>query len=162
MEEWAISKTIGKCFGTDRIIQPGEEYFAALAETGQELQRQDFSAEYWNEKHPAVYCFWKTKMPQPDQKKKIFIDDDMLFSFFERLSSETDAERLSFRFVLTLILMRKRKLKYDSTRNENGGEIWRLRITGTDRYADVVNPHLQESQIEQLSTQISQILQADL
>jgi hypothetical protein len=162
MEDWAISKTIGKCFGTDRNIQPGEEYFAALVETEQGLQRRDFCSDYWNEKHPAVYCFWKTKMPPPDQKKKIFIDDDMLFSFFERLSSETDKERISFRFVLTLILMRKRRLKYDSTRDENGTEMWRLRITGTDHYVDVVNPHLGEGQIEQLSTQISQILQADL
>jgi hypothetical protein len=92
----------------------------------------------------------------------VFVDDDMLMSFFERLSTETEQERVDFRFVLTLVLMRKRKLKYDSTRNENGREIWRLRITGGDQYVDVVNPHLDEGQIEQLSTQVSQILQADL
>lgn len=162
MEEWTISKSVGKCFGTGKTIEPGEEYFAALVETEQGLARQDFCSEYWNEKKPDVYCFWKTKMPQPDQKKKIFVDDNMLFSFFDRLSSETDNERLSFRFVLTLILMRKRKLKYDSTRNENGREIWHLRITGSDQYVDVVNPNLDQTRIEQLSGQLSQILQADL
>ena len=162
MEEWTISKSVGKCSGTGKVIEPEEEYFAALVETEQGLVRQDFSAQFWNDSKPAVYCFWKTKMPRPDQKKKIFVDDDMLVSFFERLAAETDMERLSFRFVLTLILMRKRKLKYDSTRSEDGREYWRLRITGTDQYVDVLNPHLDQSQIEQLSGQLSQILQADL
>jgi hypothetical protein len=162
MDEWPISKSLGKCFGTSGQILPEEEYFAALVETEQGLQRRDFSSEYWNEKHPAVYCFWKTKMPLADQKKKVFVDDDMLMSFFERLSTETEQERVDFRFVLMLVLMRKRKLKYDSTRNENGREIWRLRITGSDQFVDVVNPHLDEGRIEQLSAQVSQILQADL
>ncbi len=162
MEEWTISKSVGKCAGTGKVIEPGEDYFATLVETGQGLVRQDYSAQYWNESKPAVYCFWKTKMPQSDQKKKIFVDDDMLFSFFERLATETDMERLKFRFVLTLILMRKRKLKYDSTRSEDGREYWHLRLTGTEQYVDVLNPQLDQSQIEQLSGQLSQILQADL
>ena len=162
MEEWTISKTVGKCSGTDRNIEPGEEYFAALVETAEGLQRRDFCSEYWNEKRPEVYCFWKTRMQQPDQKKKLFVDDDMLISFFDRLATETDIERLSFRFVLMLILMRKRKLKYDSTRSENGQEIWHLRLTGTEQYVDVVNPNLDQSRIEQLSGQLGQILQADL
>ena len=61
-----------------------------------------------------------------------------------------------------LILMRKRKLKYDSTETEDGNEIWKLRVVGTKDFASVVNPHLQEEQIEQLSGQLGEILQADL
>ena len=45
---------------------------------------------------------------------------------------------------------------------ENDKEIWHLRVVGEDRFVDVVNPHLQEAQIEQLSSQISLILQVDL
>ena len=86
----------------------------------------------------------------------------MLVSFFDRLAEETEAEKINFRFVLMLILMRKRKLKYESSRTEEGREVWTLRVTGEDRTVQVVNPHLAEDQIEQLSSQMGQILQVEL
>jgi len=53
-------------------------------------------------------------------------------------------------------------LKYDSSEVEDGKEIWRLRITGDKEIVTVTNPHLDEAQIEQLSSQIGEILQTDL
>jgi len=162
MEEWEINKPLGQCCGTSRKIEFGEEYFAALVETPQGLQRQDFCADYWEKEKPNVYCHWKTRLPRPDDKKQKFIDDEMLMSFFEKLGQETEQEKINFRFVLMLVLMRKRRLKYDSLRNEGGREIWRLKAAGEDRFVDVENPNLDESRIEQLSSQVGQILQTDL
>ncbi|MHC4757902.1 MAG: hypothetical protein ACYTE8_04530 [Planctomycetota bacterium] len=162
MEEWEISKPLGQCSGTEKDIGPGDEYIGALVETGEGLQRRDFCIDYWQAQQPDVYCHWRSKMPLPDQKKQIFVDDEMLMAFFERLEKETDPEKLNFRFVLTLVLMRKRKLKYDSTRLEADNEIWRLKITGTGDYAEVLNPRIDDEQIEQLSSQIGQILHTQL
>lgn len=162
MEEWPISKSLGQCYGTGKTIEPGQEYFAALVETQDGLQRRDFCLDYWEQNSPAVFCFWKTRRPRPDEKKQVFVDDDMLWTFFERLAEETEQERVEFRFVLALILMRKRKLKYDSSRSEDGNEIWRLRVVGVNDFVDVVNPHLDQEQVEQLSSQLGQILQTDL
>ena len=162
MSEWEVDKPLGQCYGTGRKIEYGEEYFGALVETDEGLQRRDFCADYWEEEKPDVFCYWKTRLPQPNQKKQIFVDDEMLLAFFERLGKETEQEKVNFRFVLALILMRKRRLKYDATRVEDAKEIWRLRITGEKQSIEVINPHLDEEQIEQLSSQIGQILQADL
>jgi hypothetical protein len=162
MEEWEIEKSLGQCCGTGKEIGYGEEYFAALIETEEGLQRRDFCADYWHEKELQVYCYWKTKRPHPDQKKHIFVDDEMLMAFFERLAEETEQEKINFRFVLALVLMRKRRLKYDSSKTEDGKEVWRLRITGEKEFVEVNNPHLDDEQIEQLSSQLGQILQADL
>jgi len=163
MDEWEIEKPLGQCWGTGKKIQYGEEYFAALVEAEEGLQRRDFCADYWQDKKPDVFCYWKTKLPHPDQKKQIFIDDEMLTAFFDRLEQETEEEKINFRFVLALILMRKRRLKYDSSKIENGGEIWRLRIVGGDKqFVEVTNPNLNEEQIEELSSQLSQILQVEL
>ncbi len=162
MDEWEINKPLGQCYGTGRKIEYGEEYFGALLETGEGLQRQDFCADYWEKEKPNVFCYWKTRLPHPNQKKQIFVDDEMLLAFFERLGKETEQEKVNFRFVLALILMRKRRLKYDATRVEDGNEIWRLRIVSEKQIVEVINPHLDEEQIEQLSSQIGQILQTDL
>ncbi len=162
MDEWEINKPLGQCCGTGRKIDYGEEYFGALVETSEGLQRMDFCADYWESEKPDVFCYWRSRLPHPNQKKQIFVDDDMLLAFFERLEKETEQEKINFRFVLALILMRKRRLKYDSTRIEDAKEIWRLRITGEKQFVEVINPHLDEEQIEQLSSQIGQILQTDL
>jgi len=162
MADWEIKKTLGRCFGADRELAVGEEYFAALVQTEQGLERRDYCAAYWEASKPEVYCFWKSRIANPEQKKKLFIDDAMLLAFFDRLATETDPEKLNFRFVLTLILMRKRKLKYDSAKNEDGKEIWTMRVVGEDRFEDVVNPHLNEDQIQQLSEQMGQILQTSM
>ncbi len=162
MDEWEIDKPLGHCSGTGREIGCGEEYYAALVETEEGFQRRDFSAEYWQEEKPSVFCYWKTKLPDSDKKKRLFVDDEMLMAFFERLAEESEQEKVNFRFVLMLVLMRKRRLKYDSSRIEGDKEIWRLRIVGEQEFVEVLNPHLDEEQIEQLSSQIGQILQVDL
>ena len=165
MDDWEINKPLGQCYGSGRKIEHGEEYFGALVVAEEGLQRRDFCAEYWESEKPDVFCYWKTKLPEPGHRKQLFVDDQMLMAFFERLARETDQEKVNFRFVLTLILMRKRLLKYDESRTEDGKEIWRLRIPGdrsAEGRAEVVNPHLDEEQIEQLSSQIGEILHTDL
>ena len=162
MADWEINKPLGQCCGSGRKIESGEEYYGALVETEQGLQRRDFSSEYWEREKPPVYCFWKTKLAAPNEKKQLFVSDDMLMAFFERLAPETDPEKVNFRFVLALVLMRKRRLKYDATKTDAGREIWCLRIPGEKDPVDVVNPHLAEEQVETLTSQVGQILQADL
>lgn len=163
MDEWIIDKPLGQCYGSGRKIGNNEEYFAALVETQEGLQRRDFCADYWRAEKPEVFCYWRTKLPEPGQKKQLFVDEEMLMAFFERLAGETAQEKINFRFVLALILMRKRRLKYDSSKTDGETEVWRLRVVGGDRdYVDVVNPHLDEEQIAQLQSQMGEILQVEL
>ena len=72
------------------------------------------------------------------------------------------SDKINFRFVLNLILMRKRKLKYDSSEVRDGDEVWTMKVTGQDRTVQVVNPNLNEDQISELSEQMGDILQVDL
>jgi hypothetical protein len=153
MADWEINKPIGQCAGNGRTIQYGEEYYGALVQTPEGLKRCDYCQDYWQNEKPDVFCFWKTKLPNPEQKKRIFVDDNMLMAFFERLASETEQEKINFRFVLALILMRKRFFKYDETK---------IVEDSTKEKVDVINPHLNEEQIEQLSNQLGEILQTDL
>jgi hypothetical protein len=162
MGDWEIKRPLGECSGSGKRIDSGQEYYGALVETEQGLERRDFSTEFWESAKPDVFCFWKTKLAAPGQKKTLFVDDGMLMAFFERLAMETDPDKVNFRFVLALVLMRKRRLKYDATKTVDGQEIWCLRVAGDKEIVEVVNPHLDEEQIELLSSQIGQILQMDL
>lgn len=163
MATWEIYKPLGECAATGTKIEFGDEYYGALVDSEEGLVRKDFSTAYWDKEKPQVYCYWKTRLPHPEQKKKIFVDDEMLMAFFDRLEDEDQTERINFRFVLALILMRKRRLKYEgSIQRDDGHEIWTLKVTGEKRQVEVDNPHLDEEQIEQLSEQMGQVLHADL
>lgn len=162
MADWDIHRPSGECSATGEKIDTGQDYIGALVETEAGLERRDFCTAHWEQEKPAVYCFWRSRLPDPDQKKPIFVNDEMLMAFFDRLADESDPERVNFRFVLSLILMRKRRLKYDATVIEDDQETWRLKVTGEKRYVNVRNPKLSEDEIEHLSGQIGEVLNADL
>ena len=161
-EQWEIQRSEGRCAGTERVLEPGEEYYAALVDLKDRFERRDFSCVYWEEHKPEVYSFWKTQIPMPNQKKKLFVDDGVLINFFERLADETDELKVNFRFVLTLILMRKRILKYEDSHKEEDKEIWKVRLVREKEFHDVINPRLNDEQIGQVSGELSAILQGDL
>ncbi len=161
MEQWEIQRTQGRCAGTDRVLEPGEEYYAALIDTRETFERRDYCSEYWETHHPEVFSFWKTQIPLPSEKKKLFVDDSVLINFFERLGQETEPLKIQFRFVLTLILMRKRLVKYEDSFKRDDREIWNVRLMRDKELHEVVNPNLTDEQIEQVSGELSVILQGD-
>ena len=124
IQKWDIQRTEGRCTGSERKLEPGEEFYAALIDKQSCFERADYSVEYWNEHHPEVYSFWKTTFPEANEKKRLFVDDSVLFNFFERLEKEEEPLKINFRFVLGLILVRKRMLKYEQTRRDGERVIW--------------------------------------
>jgi hypothetical protein len=101
-------------------------------------------------------------MHPPTAKKNVFVDDDVLCDLFGRLAEAEGAAKLNFRFVLGLILMRKRRIVYESTRQDAGREIWTVRFKGREENMDLVNPRLDEQQVGEVSSQLGEILNGDL
>ena len=86
----------------------------------------------------------------------------MLIGFFRRLEDETEPVRVQFRFVLALLLMRKRILQYESSTTTDGREVWEMLLTHDKSMHRVVNPHLTDDQIEDVSQQLTAILHSDM
>ena len=136
---------------------------AALRETPQGFERIDISMPRWEEfDRKEVIAFWQTAMPRHEEKKKVFVDDAVLCELFDRLGSATEPNKLSFRFMLGLILMRKRLLVYESTRHEKDRDIWCVRPKGKEEKLDLIDPKLDEQQMMDVSKQLSEILNEEL
>ncbi|MCP4246634.1 MAG: hypothetical protein GY778_06265 [bacterium] len=164
MEPKEVVKSTGVCAATGRALAEGEEYYAVLFEEGDSFRRVDYTVESWTEPPPGAYCFFKARVPvrQEKQKQSLLIDDAMLVNFFCRLAEETEPVRLQFRFVLALILMRKRLLRYEQTVSDAGQEYWQMRLTREKSLHRVLNPQLTDEQIEGVSQQLGAILRGDL
>lgn len=153
----------GKCAASGREIAPGEKFVAAVRESAAGLERLDVSLEAWNEFDRAnLLGFWQTTMPRPEEKRKVFVDDQVLCDLFERLADATEPAKLNFRFMLALILMRKRLIVYEETRKEEGRDVWVVRMKGKEDRLNLVDPHLNEQEMAEVSQQLGQILNEEL
>ena len=195
---YEIERPTGRCAISGNELAPGQPYVATLVEVNDEtpqdeksaataklgFRRLDIAWDVWQQgsRPEGLFCHWKTSVPEPHQKKKLFVDDDVLMNLFRRLADADQAERIAFRFVLGLILMRKKLLRYDGTQRRAGideqeGEVqqdwWQVtpkldlskgplgRWNEDDRM-EMLDPHLDEQQIAQVSEQLSEVLEAEL
>ena len=154
----------GKCAVSGKPIAQKEKFFTALRETAIGFERIDVSAECWADfDKTGLLGFWQTVMPEHEAKKKLFVDDEVLCGLFERLADVTEPSKVNFRFVLGLILMRKRLLVYENSRtDEQNNETWSMRFKGKEQTLDMLNPRLDESQMKEVSGQLSEILNEEV
>jgi hypothetical protein len=161
-QQWEVEPAAGRCAVTGRRLEEGEEFYSALFEDGEVFRRCDYSLDSWNGPPEGSYCHFKSRVPIKEKRKKLLVDNELLVSFFLRLGDETEPARLQFRFVLMLILMRKRILRYEGSAVEDGVEVWRMVLTKDRSEHRVANPRLTDEQIEGVSAQLSAILHGDM
>ena len=177
-----IERPTGVCAFTGRTLEVGESYVATLVEldpadpgTRQSgaaalgMKRLDVSLPAWQagQRPPRLFCHWKSTVPQPNQKRRLFVDDEVLMSLFLRLGEVDDPQKLAFRFVLGLILMRKKRLRYDGDLKQPGTdgrdrEVWLMVPRGQEQPVEMLNPQMDEDKISQVTAQLGEILQAEL
>jgi hypothetical protein len=160
---YSIAKAEGKCHVCGNDVAAGQKLMAALRETPATLERLDVCSNCWEKfDKKDLLGFWQTTMHLPTARKNVFVDDDVLCELFERLADAPEPAKINFRFVLGLILMRKRRIIYESTRHEETREIWSVRLKGREDLMDLLNPRLDEQKVGEVSLQLGEILNGDL
>ncbi|MCC6580452.1 MAG: hypothetical protein IT440_08420 [Phycisphaeraceae bacterium] len=181
-----VERTTGQCAVTGRALQVGESYIATLLEIDPVkpgdpgLKRQDVSLDEWNKgfRPPRLFCHWRATVPEAHQKKRLFVDDQVLYNLLIRLADDTQPQRMAFRFVLALILMRKKLLRYDGVKQkpdaEGRNQPWWLVTPKVDlakgplgkwdetATMEVLDPRLDDQQVLQITEQLNEVLEAEL
>jgi len=157
-QDWPISKFTGRCARSGRVLGEGEEFFSVIVPEGEELRRLDFSVAEWNGPPEGALGYFRARVPLKGKPKKPLVDEANLFEFFERLRDETDTARVRFRFVLALMLMRKRTLRFESSERTEQGEFWVLRAPRDNSTHRVANPDLTDDEAKQASEQLAVLL----
>lgn len=159
---WQVDSPHGVCAVTGHKLEEGEEFYTVLFEEGETFRRADYSLGGWQGAPEGAFCYFKTRVPVSRKRRRLLVDDDLLVQFFLRLASESEPVRVQFRFVLALILMRKRKLRYEGTTNVEGVETWTMTLVKDNTQHTVVNPRLTDTETQSVSAQLSGILHGDM
>lgn len=166
-KEYSFSKTSGQCVVCKTGMVPEQEFMGTIREQDEEILREDYCMGCWQaqprEGQPDILGIWQSQVPKPEEKKKLFVDNDLLMNFFQRLDGSEEPAKINFRFVLALILMRKKLLVYDRMEKKpDGGELWHMHFKGSDQKHLVADPHMDEEKIAEVSQNLGQILEGEL
>lgn len=166
--EYRVARPTGICAATGQPLEPGSACVATLCERPEDegFDRFDFCLEAWETgaRPDGLFSYWRTTVPRLDAKQKILVDDDVLLDLFDRLANDVRPQRAAFRFILALILMRKRRLRYVGRSGDGDDERWRMLPRGADPNSppiEVPNPQLSEEDIRELSDQLTEILRGE-
>ena len=160
---YRVGKPRGTCFLTGEPIAAGQPYVGVLREAEGGYERLDATPEAWSAAaDQSCVASWQGTMPADEAKPedKLAVDDDVLAALLMRLAGETEPEKIAFRFVFGLMLMRSRPLAFlDEATDEEGREIWTMRFRGGDReYVNLIDPKLDADELETASDRVSRML----
>jgi hypothetical protein len=158
MMDYQIQGHTRRCAATGRELRPGEPFFTALLDEGGKFVRRDFSAEAWQGPPEGTFSFWAGKVPVLDESRRPRIDDDLLVDCFQRLEGQTESDRLNFRYVVALLLMRRRRFKFEEAQIDGNREVLYLRCTRTKVQYNVVNPRISEDEIRTVQEEVFKVL----
>jgi hypothetical protein len=159
MTDYQIQAPTRRCAVTGRELQPGEKYVTALLDEGGRFARRDFGPDAWVGPPDNAIAHWAARVPaHGEAAKRPPIDDDLLAECFQRLDGAAEPGQVQFRYVVALLLMRRKRFKFEDVTKDAAGETLILRDIRTgDRY-HVADPGLTEEAMTAVQDEVFRVL----
>jgi len=155
--DYEIQRCTRRCAATERELAAGEEFFSVLIAEGAELRRLDYCADAWQGPPEKAAGWWRSRMPSPTAKKMHWAPNDVMLHFFEEL--EEQPEKADMRFVLALLLVRRRVLREEDREQDDRGRpvlvLYCPRREATYRVSEVAPS---AGRIEQIQEELATLL----
>lgn len=131
--EWKIHRRESGCSACGKAFEEGEALFSLLHLGEDALRREDQCGGCFqdpgDEGEPGAardFLFWRTHH-QNDPRARFAVDFEALSELFLALESRTEERLLELRYVVALLLLRKKRLKLVGVRRRADGEILNVR-----------------------------------
>ncbi len=158
-KDFPIGRLSGQCAACDNPLQPGQVYYAAIWSQDEEYVRKDYHEQCWSQAPGDALGVWRSKgAPPANDEQAATRPGELLLNVFERLGEADGAGTHKLRFVLALLLLRRRLLRLSGTTEQAGVQVWRMRRTGQESPTDVICPPMSAEDTEQLSQQLADLL----
>lgn len=119
--DFEITHCSRQCVTTGRTFAPGETYFSTLhIERGLSV-RCDYAADAWPGPPETALAWWRSRTPDGDGAKLKLAPQDVLLNLFVELDQQP--QEAEFRYVLGLLLLRRRLVKLEETRRDADGDV---------------------------------------
>jgi len=163
-EPWSIKSRAHACSVTERKFADGESFYTALfpdPETSGYL-RKDFSKEAWDEREKEAetpFSFWSSIYHVPVKEEEVTVTDESPEDLLRRLIEEDEEHTENARYILAIMLERKKQLVEADNQPTATGII---RIYEHRKSGDVFivkDPNIPLSEVESIQNEVSELLE---
>jgi hypothetical protein len=156
--DFEIQRCTRRCAASGQELAPGEVFFSVLRRHGAELVRADYASDRWAGPPDDCIGWWKSRMPDRDAGRVKLAPNDVLLQLFQQLEAVPDKQDM--RFVLALLLVRRRVLQVDESSGDdpNYMTLFCPRDESTYRVANLMPD---EGRIEQIQEELARVLYPD-
>ncbi len=161
--DWTIQSRAHACAATGRAFDVGEQFYTLLFFESGQFRREDLSEEAFKSRNEnlAPFSQWKSKYvpPPPAQPETVNkqTGEDLLRKYME----EEDAGHTNARYILALMLERKRVLKEIEVKRGGDGSLTRIyEHAKTGEVFVIPDPQLRLDQVADLQAQVAVLLGA--
>lgn len=121
MSEWRFRRRQGSCSACEKTFEDGDRNVSALSLSGEELRREDHCLACFKQReNVSDLFFWYTR--HQVGKRALQLDLATLEALFLQLEGRSEPRVRELRYVLSLLLMRKRRLRLDRVTRGPEGE----------------------------------------
>lgn len=161
-EAWHISRSSRTCAKSGAPIEAGQPFYSALTEKDETFERLDFSADAWPEVDKAAFfSYWKNKGGVADVDKAPQVDYDRLLSFFDSLEGAGEPSKRLLRYVLALVLARRRRLRLDDMSRTPEGDRLVVYDRRHEKTLEIVAPEATRAELEKAQEKLNQLFECD-
>jgi hypothetical protein len=160
MIDYEVQRCTRHCAATGRELQPGETFYSTLVTDGAQVVRHDYSPQAWQGPPEGVLGWWKARMPERDAKKLHWAPNDVMLELLESLETQPDKQDL--RYVLALLLIRRRVVRLEDTqRDEMSREVSVLYCPRRETTYRVVTVMPSEQRTAEIQEELARLLFAN-
>lgn len=156
--DWTMPRRAECCAACQKEFEIGQPLQAFVYDVPTGYERRDYCVPCIATAGDNALASWRTRRPEPAARKTLAFDRQSVMSFFERLDEDGPPERVQFRFVLALLLWRKKAIKFIGATTDDAGEVWNFSKVAGNEACRVRRPELNEDELERLSGQLEALL----
>ena len=157
VKDWQYSKRNQKCDDCDYSFTDGEDVFSLLRMIDGDLQRADLCRVCFDSRdEDADVVYWRTT--QHESRQSLRLDFDMLLALLEKLLDDPRDDRKDLSYLLSLLLVRHRKLRLERVQVKGQQEIMLLRKTRSKKTFAVESREMTDERRAELSKQLTELV----
>lgn len=161
MISYSVDKPTRLCAATGRELKVGERIHSILIEENGRFRRKDYGADAWTEAPAGTIAHWPSKLPAADAKVKQPIDEELLFECFDHLNESADGPKRNLRFILSLLLMRRKRLIFVESQNAGAAETMILKDRKRGKAYSVTDPQMTDADMQAAQDELTRILDGE-
>jgi hypothetical protein len=155
--DWDIKSRAHACSRSGREFSEGEFFYTMLVREGEGFRREDLCEEAWRERNDNIepFSFWRSKYEPPAPPPQGPIAKNDAEGLLRKLIEENDPSRVNPRYILALMLERKRVLR---PMVSSDADMLVYEFAGTGETIVLQNPRLGFDRIPDVQLEVAEML----